>query len=266
MPSYAVSGASRGLGLEFVRQLSEVSDNVVFALVRDKTTATRVVDLGRANVHILEAPLSDFDALKSAAEAVSKITGGKLDILINNASHQQNFRQVCQVDNYPSQELLEKDIKDSFDVNCLGLIRTTNAFLPLLRAGSLKKVITLHSGVGDVELTLDKEVGFVVAYSISKAAENMAVAKFAVALKSEGFVFLNLSPGMVDTRVTPPNEDDVEFMKAIGATLARLGLLEKYGKPSTAQESVGLMLKVIDKVTVKDTGSALSQHGTKVEL
>lgn len=90
-----------------------------------------------------------------------------------------------------------------FRVNTLGTINTTNAFLPLLRAGTAKKVITLSSGAGDVAFTTASGASGQLGYSISKAALNMAVAKFAVALKAEGFVFLALSPGIVDTVTVP---------------------------------------------------------------
>jgi NAD(P)-dependent dehydrogenase (short-subunit alcohol dehydrogenase family) len=90
-----------------------------------------------------------------------------------------------------------------FKINTIGVVHTINAFLPLLRQGSVKKVISLSSGVGDLDFTLQTESGATPSYCISKAALNMVVAKYAAQFKEEGFVFLAISPGLVDTAVGP---------------------------------------------------------------
>lgn len=90
-----------------------------------------------------------------------------------------------------------------FNINVLGVVHTINVFLPLLKAGKTKKVIAITSGFGDVDVTLDGEFDVSVPYSISKAALNLAIAKYAVAYKADGFVFLSISPGVVNTAVGP---------------------------------------------------------------
>lgn len=84
MPSYVVTGANRGLGVsphhhpgwvqqltrekfEFVRQYSADSKNIVVGLVRDKAAAEKKYSAelsGRSNVHLLQADVTDYDALK----------------------------------------------------------------------------------------------------------------------------------------------------------------------------------------------------------
>ncbi|TVY39606.1 hypothetical protein LSUB1_G003215 [Lachnellula subtilissima] len=65
MPSYLVTGASRGLGYEFVRQFSHDSANTVIGIVRDKTATERQLrDDGINNVSLFEADITDLDALK----------------------------------------------------------------------------------------------------------------------------------------------------------------------------------------------------------
>lgn len=62
MPSCLVTGASRGIGFEFLRQLSADPANTVIALVRDKAATQKKVDdeLARANVHVLQADITDY--------------------------------------------------------------------------------------------------------------------------------------------------------------------------------------------------------------
>lgn len=88
----------------------------------------------------------------------------------------------------------------------LGVIYTTNAFLPLLRSATsshVVKVITISSGMGDLDMAVNSEVPFSGPYSISKAAANMVVAKYAARFKHENFIFLSISPGLVNTAVRP---------------------------------------------------------------
>jgi len=264
MPTYAVTGASRGIGLEFVRQLSEQTENLVFALVRSEKTATRISELGRSNVRILEADVTNYEALKVAADEVSKVTGGKLDMLINNAGLIPPERKTYLLDTYPKGEerLLEKDLSEAFDVNVIGVVRATNAFLPLLHAGTLKKVVSLASGFGDLDLTIKLGVPYSPAYSISKAALNMAVAKYAVEHKKDGFVFLSLSPGFVNTRIAPPTVEDIEAGKLIAPFLGKIAPPTFKG-PITPQESVEAMLEVINAADVESTGAFISHHGNK---
>ena len=83
------------LQLEFVRQLSTSSTNVVFGLVRNKAGSQALLDLDkeRKNVRVLEADVTNFTSLKAAAADVSKVTGGVLEYLINNAAYVQTDRR-----------------------------------------------------------------------------------------------------------------------------------------------------------------------------
>ncbi|KAJ7837386.1 hypothetical protein B0H14DRAFT_3141452 [Mycena olivaceomarginata] len=189
MSSYVITGASRGIGLEFVRQLSTNSENKVFALVRNKATATKLKNLARNNVTILEADVTDGKALQLAAAEVSKATDNKLDYLINNAGATTD----------PGLTLDQL-------TNAISVVHSTNAFLPLLKNGSAKKVLTVGSALGDSELTLKAQVTGRVGYSIGKAALNMVVAKYAAQYKAEGFVFLSINPGSVDTSADAMSE------------------------------------------------------------
>ncbi|EON99245.1 putative short chain dehydrogenase protein [Phaeoacremonium minimum UCRPA7] len=89
MPSYAVTGANRGIGFALIDQLSADPTNVVFGLVRSVQAAQEKVTKQwpeRKNIHIIHGDLSDLASLESAAKYVSATTGGGLDVLIANAA------------------------------------------------------------------------------------------------------------------------------------------------------------------------------------
>ncbi|KAJ7146321.1 hypothetical protein C8R44DRAFT_757155 [Mycena epipterygia] len=277
MPSYVVTGAARGIGLEFITQLSANSENTVFAIVRNKATATKLAALPGKNITVLEADITDAKALQLAASEVSKATGGKLDYLINNAAV-SNHPGVT-LDQFPSAEAVEKDLLDNFKVNTIGVVHSINTFLPLLRNGSVKKVISLSTGLADPEFTLVSETAGEASYSISKAALNMVVAKYAAQLKAEGFTFLAISPGLVSTSIAarqfiflcsrfrgliimkPATAQEMEEHKMLGKAIAKIA--PDFKGPITPQESVTMQLAVINRWTIEETGAFVSHFGNK---
>ncbi|KAI0819717.1 hypothetical protein BC628DRAFT_1332162 [Trametes gibbosa] len=200
MPSYLVTGASRGIGLEFVNQLVNTA-NVVFALARNPQNSAKLVELQKArpNVHIVKADITYVPSLHVAAGVVGKTTGGSLDYLINNAASVDGERAGLTLTTYTDEKLLEEDLVDTFRTNVVGVVHTINAFLPLLRGGAAKKVIALSTGVADTAVTLGADFAAHAPYCVSKAALNLAVAKYAAELRGEGFTFLAISPGLVNT-------------------------------------------------------------------
>lgn len=94
----------------------------------------------------------------------------------------------------------------------MGVIHSIDAFLPLLKAASAKatvKIISLSSGIGDLDLTLESQLSFGPAYCISKAALNMVVAKYATRFADDNMVFVALSPGLVNTATGPREPDNI---------------------------------------------------------
>lgn len=96
-------------------------------------------------------------------------------------------------------DAFDKDFEDCYYINVIGTINATTAFIPLLRKGSVKKVIALSSGMGDLDFTNGLDMDMAVPYSISKAGLNMVMAKFNASYKKEGILFMAVSPGAVDS-------------------------------------------------------------------
>ena len=201
MVVYLVTGASRGLGYEFIRQLSQ-GNNTVFGLVRTKAAAEKKVsEDGLKNIHIISADVTDIASLRAARAEVEKISP-VIDVLINNAAAitpRSAFNSLSDFEDAP--EVLEEEMNINYQTNVLGVIKTINTFLPLIKKSSIKKVISISTGLADDKLTNEFDLYEAAPYSISKAALNTAVAKYNArhGKSSDGILFVGISPGLVST-------------------------------------------------------------------
>ncbi|EJD36371.1 NAD(P)-binding protein [Auricularia subglabra TFB-10046 SS5] len=273
MPSYVVAGASRvrrgdvsdrAIQLAFVEHLAAKSDNTVFALARNPDGAKDLQTLAKSksNVHVVKGDMTDPKSLQTAAEAVSKVTGGKLDVLINNGGVSGEAWRT--IDDFPTPEALIDDFRRTFETNVLGGILTTNAFLPLLRKGQVKKVLSLGSGHGDAATTLKIGSKFNPAYSVSKSAMEMVGVKYAVKYKDEGFTFLTICPGAVKTDMSAPPTDSEDLKRAEEAMVALSKLAPpRWTGPTEPADSVRKMLEVLDRSTPEDSGKFTSHKGKR---
>jgi len=201
--------------------------------------------------------------LKSAAERIALKTGGTLDYLINNAALIGDNPQFRKLTDYVGhEELLKKHFLKKYEVNVIGVIQAINAFLPLLKNGIVKKVITISSAVADTDFTLGAGYEKNASYTASKAALNNINAKYASQFRSDGFLFLSLSPGLVQTSTASPAPEELP------QRLTMIAKFKKYAphwneEPLTPAQSVSLMMRVIDRFTSADTGAFVSQFGNK---
>ncbi|KXX75770.1 hypothetical protein MMYC01_207444 [Madurella mycetomatis] len=270
MPSYVITGVSRGIGYEFLRQCSSDPNNTVIGLVRNKAVTDKKVsedpDLNhRSNVHILEADITDYKALKQAVVDTSRITGGSLDYLIANAGIVTSFDAydpIGVLGDRPDE--LTKTLRDLFETNAIGNVHLFNLFIPLILNGQAKKVITISSGLADAEFTNKYDVTAGPLYSASKAAMNMIVAKFSAQYKKDGVLFLALSPGFVDVghykNATPEQIQNVEKMVAKFVEYA-----PHFKGPDTPEQSVTALRSVIKNASIEkgNGGDFLSHYGNK---
>ncbi|KAH8928449.1 NAD(P)-binding protein, partial [Atractiella rhizophila] len=169
------------------------------------------------NVHVVVGDISDATSIKVSSTSSCCNGSNRVDVLINNAAITTEGGKPTPFIELPIEQF-EQAVSPfisslnsahyhlQFRVNVIGTIQTTNAFLPLLRKGE-KKVVNVNTVAGSIAAVdpdkdlLWKNIGFFGAYSVSKAALNMATRKYDANLRHEGFTFIALHPGWVKTEM-----------------------------------------------------------------
>ncbi len=212
MPTVLITGASRGLGLEFCRQYA-VEGWQVIAVCRRPAEAA---ELARLGVRVEAADVADPVSVQDLAR---RLAGQPIDVLINNAGVFGGRQSLGDVDLADWQQVLA--------VNCLGPYVMAEAFLPHLEAGGRKLLANVTSQMGSIA---DNSSGGYYAYRSSKAALNAVVKSLSIDLRPRGIAAILLHPGWVQTDMggpgaplTPP--ESVRGMRAVidGAGMAQSG-------------------------------------------
>jgi NAD(P)-dependent dehydrogenase (short-subunit alcohol dehydrogenase family) len=168
-----ITGANKGLGLETARRLVEHGHTVLVG-ARDEKAGRAAADT--VGARFVQIDISDDESVARAAADVQKHEGA-LDVLINNAGIAGTMGQL--------DDLTGDAVLRILNVNVVGAVRTTRAFLPLLDASSDPVIVNVSSGMGLLDLTNDpkrKESGLIApAYTSSKAALNMLTTQHAKA-------------------------------------------------------------------------------------
>ena len=186
-PTVVITGANRGLGLEFARQFSAAGYQVI-GTARRPEAADELRSLG---VRIVKLDVVDSESVEQFATALGD---GPVDILINNAGIGGRALSIDELD---------VDAVDRFfQVNCLGPMRVTQAVLPALRRGDRKLVVNITSMLGSIERNTR---GGYYGYRESKAALNMFTRTLALELQPEGFTCIVMNPGWVRTDLGGPH-------------------------------------------------------------
>ncbi len=180
MATYLVTGANRGIGLEYCRQLQQRGD-VAIATCRQPSP-----DLEALGIQIQ----SDVDITSetSVAHLIQSLNGQSIDVLINNAGI---------IDRVTLDNLDIDSIRRQFEVNAIGPLRFTHALLSNLHAGS--KVAFMTSRMGSIA---DNTSGSSYGYRMSKVALCMAGKSLSHDLQPQGIAVAILHPGLVQTRMT----------------------------------------------------------------
>jgi NAD(P)-dependent dehydrogenase (short-subunit alcohol dehydrogenase family) len=124
---------------------------------------------------------------------------GVISRIINGAYSDVALAPLTPTQFSGKQDILRKDMIASLEVNVLGTIYSVNTFLPLLRSGATKKITSISTSLADLDFTLLSGNPTYLTYSSIKVALNMVIAKYSQESKDEGFTFIALSPGLVNT-------------------------------------------------------------------
>jgi len=212
MITYLVTGANRGIGLEYCRQLKERGERVI-AVCRSASD-----ELNNLNISV-ETDI-DITSDESVADLVTRLNNQPIDVLINNAGIVERLINNAGITERVSLGHLDMNsIRRQFEVNALGPLRLTQALLTNLKQGSKAKVIMMTSGKASIK---NNTSGGSYGYRMSKVALSMAGKSLSVDLKSQGIAVGILHPGLVKTRMTGFTDSGITPEQAVKGLLARI--------------------------------------------
>ena len=226
MQTILITGANRGLGLEFCRQYSQQGARII-ACCRQPETATELKILAQSYWQLTIHPLdvSDFAQIEQLAAQLKDET---IDIIISNAgvygdSAHHRFGAL----NYDSWE-------DTLRINTLAPVKLIESFLSQLQKSDNATVVAITSLMGSIS---DNSSGGSICYRSSKAALNAAMKTLAINLKDDRIAVLILHPGWVKTDMGGNNA------------------------PMNPQDSIAGMRQVIADFNLEKSGAFLNYRG-----
>jgi NAD(P)-dependent dehydrogenase (short-subunit alcohol dehydrogenase family) len=173
MTTTLITGANKGLGRETARRLIDEGHDVWVA-ARDPARGREAAEALGGRLVVLD--VTDDDSIAAAVEQVA--AGGGLDVLVNNAAIVGDRTQVP--------DTTAEDVGRILDTNVVGIVRVTQAFVPLLERSPNPVIVNVSSGMGSLGVTTDPlrlESGVVgLGYPASKSAVNMLTSMYAKAL------------------------------------------------------------------------------------
>ena len=204
LATFLVTGANRGIGLEFCRQLQARHDQVI-AVCRQPSP-----ELEAIGVEIQSGIELSSEACISAV--VQNLQTRSLDGVILNAGILQSM---------DLETLDSEGIKRQFEVNALAPLLLAQSLVELMPRGAKLALITSRMGSID-----DNTSGGSYGYRMSKVALNMAGRSLSIDLKPRGIAVAILHPGLVSTRMINFNPKGISPEKAVIGLLARIDELE----------------------------------------
>ncbi len=190
METILITGANRGLGLEFVRQYAS-TDVTILACCRDPKDAKELQDLQKqhSNIRIYPLDISKTQDIQTLASQIQE----PIDILINNAGMLEKEEGLG---NLSTDAFLQ-----TFLVNSVAPIKMTEAFTKHVANSNRKLIVCISSTMGSIS---ENTSGGYYSYRSSKAALNMVMKSAAIDLSAQGIKVLLLHPGWVKTRMGGP--------------------------------------------------------------
>ncbi|HYO95253.1 MAG TPA: SDR family oxidoreductase [Polyangiaceae bacterium] len=189
-PTVLITGANRGLGLCLVESFVGAGYRV---FAGSRKTSPQLEELGRrhAELTLLTLDVTSPASVAACCNELGKVVGW-LDMLLNNAAI------LPESGRGPLESMNIEVGHEVFDVNALGPLRVTQAFLPLLTRGERKLIVNMSSEAGSIGNCWRKEE---ILYCMSKAALNMQTAILRNHLGPAGFEVLAVHPGWLRTEM-----------------------------------------------------------------
>lgn len=222
-----VTGSNRGIGLGWVKHYLNAGDSVI-ATCRTPEEATDLIALKEEygnKLLILQLELANEEDFKRLGDALAD-RNVCIDIAINNAGSGSGK---------PFGEWDSESFAITFEVHTIGSALFAQMVTPLLNDGA--KMVLTSSGVGSI--TRANRQNEMDAYAIAKAGVNMLARRLSVRLADRNIMVVAVTPGSVLTGMNPNGTISVE-------------------------ESVGLMSRTLDKLTIEDSGGFFQNNGTVV--
>ena len=251
MPTVLITGANRGIGIEFAKQYAQ-RGWLVIASCRNPDSAKDLQALQRnyANLQLVQIDLINSAGIDQFAQSLN---GKPIDVLINNAALLGDLKNQMfgQIDYEQFAQILA--------VNTIGTMKLSESLTPNIKLGTQKKIITLGSSAGSIASINGNPDLY--AYRASKAALHLLMRNLSFELADDGIVVGLINPGLVDTRgfaamldgtaPTPP-----KFQKILN--LIKAGVIQL----TTPETAVTDMITLIDELTPEQSGVFLNADGT----
>jgi NAD(P)-dependent dehydrogenase (short-subunit alcohol dehydrogenase family) len=228
MSTLLITGANRGLGLEFVRQYA-ADGWQVHACCRNPAEADALQHLAGAQKNIVLHAL-DVENLAAIDALAHTVAGEPVDLLLNNAGVYPDRHSGLGHTDYAAWQT-------AFRVNTMAPLKMAEAFLSNLERGEGKTIATISSKMGSLD---DNTSGGCYLYRSSKAAVNMVMKSLSLDLADRGIKAVILHPGWVQTDMGGPN-----------------ALI-------TPEQSVSGMRRVLSGVKHEDSGGFFAYDGSSV--
>jgi NAD(P)-dependent dehydrogenase (short-subunit alcohol dehydrogenase family) len=235
MRRVVVTGANRGLGLEFTRQLAAAGDEVVAGARHPKTAdeLNKLAARSAGRVTVVHLDVGDPADIAAATLHIGERFDA-VDLLINNAGIWTAPGVPERASSGPLVDLRSDAVLEVLRINAVAPILVTQALASCLAAAGRAVVVNLSSWLGSIRGATDRGN---LAYAMSKAALNMLTGRLAAELAGQGTIVVSMSPGWVATDMGGPSA------------------------PLEPPESVKGMLNVVDALTPAQSGSFLDHAG-----
>ncbi len=202
MATVLVTGAGRGLGLEFVRQYA-ADGWTVLATAREPAQSTELEALTRAaagRIRVFGLDVADHAAIEALGE---RLAGTAIDVLINNAGTMgaQSFAgQGLQAQRFGRVDY--EDWLQTFHVNTLAPLKMAEVFIEHVAASAQRKIVTLSSVIASIG---SNNLGGMYAYRSTKAGVNAIMRSMALDLARRQIIAVPVHPGWAATAMGGPN-------------------------------------------------------------